>query len=60
MTKRTIRNWSATRSGANIRIRGFDANGDAITIKCSVIHSPDHHNTHPTACCENGLYHDLI
>lgn len=60
MTKRTIRNWSATRSGANIRIRGIDENGDAITIKCSVIHSRDHHNDHPTAQCEKGLYHDLI
>lgn len=60
MTKRTIRNWSATRSGAAIRVRGFDENGDAVTIKTAVIHSPDHHNTYPTAQCEKGLYHDLI
>ena len=55
-----IKKWSATRSGASVRIKGVDEKGEPVTIKTDQIHGPDDRNDHPTAQDERGIYHNLI
>lgn len=54
-----VRQWTATRSGASIRIKGVNSNGEPVNFKAATIFGPDQRNTYPTAQDEQGRFHNL-
>lgn len=55
-----ISKWSATRSGASVRIKGIDEKGEPVTIKTDAVYGPVDGHPYATAQDERGVYHNLI